>query len=535
MTGSASDRGELAIVLHSHMPYVEGFGTWPFGEEWLFEAMATAYLPLIELLESFAETGARDVLTVGVTPVLADQLAIPAVGERFLRFVREVRRDSHRIDIEGLERDGQREAADALRRSARLYESAADRFEQIDRDVAAALRRLHERGLIELWGSAATHAVLPLLASEAGVRLQVGTGIDSHRARFGDWSGGFWLPECAYREGIGEQLALHGVRAFCVYRPRDDGSPPFEPLALEGGSVAVPIDWETIALVWDDRGYPADPVYRDYHAPTLNGMRPFANGGGPYVAEAAEARARGHARDFVSRVIERLGLHRDRSGRAGLAVCALDTELLGHWWHEGPVWLSAVVEEAGARGLALTTLPAALERHDPRPAQVPEGSWGAGKGLRTWDSPAVAEFVWPTRRAELRLCHTAEGAHAAERAHAAGHAALERAARELLTLQSSDWAFMATRRLAADYPQLRVRDHAAAFERALAAASAGVKDSRPVSGTGEAAAIEPHLRGLAPQLRLAPLLEPASAWGRMRAERLPAPAVAPALAAEPVS
>ena len=36
----------LSIVLHTHMPYVEGFGTWPFGEEWLWEAMATSYLPL---------------------------------------------------------------------------------------------------------------------------------------------------------------------------------------------------------------------------------------------------------------------------------------------------------------------------------------------------------------------------------------------------------------------------------------------------------------------------------------------------------
>jgi predicted glycosyl hydrolase (DUF1957 family) len=24
------------------MPYVEGFGTWPFGDEWLWEAMATS-------------------------------------------------------------------------------------------------------------------------------------------------------------------------------------------------------------------------------------------------------------------------------------------------------------------------------------------------------------------------------------------------------------------------------------------------------------------------------------------------------------
>ena len=35
--------GRLSIVLHTHMPYVEGFGTWPFGEEWLWEAVATSY------------------------------------------------------------------------------------------------------------------------------------------------------------------------------------------------------------------------------------------------------------------------------------------------------------------------------------------------------------------------------------------------------------------------------------------------------------------------------------------------------------
>ena len=39
--------GDLAVVLHSHMPYVEGFGTYPFGEEWLFDAVARSYLPLL--------------------------------------------------------------------------------------------------------------------------------------------------------------------------------------------------------------------------------------------------------------------------------------------------------------------------------------------------------------------------------------------------------------------------------------------------------------------------------------------------------
>ena len=65
-------RGELAIALHTHLPYVEGFGTWPFGEEWLWEAMATSYLPLLDVLEAHP-----DLVTLSVTPVLADQLTAP--------------------------------------------------------------------------------------------------------------------------------------------------------------------------------------------------------------------------------------------------------------------------------------------------------------------------------------------------------------------------------------------------------------------------------------------------------------------------
>ena len=82
MSGGRDD-GALALVLHSHMPYVEGFGTWPFGEEWLWEAVASVYLPLLDLLD-----GAP--VTLGLTPVLCDQLeTLPGpAGERLLAFMR---------------------------------------------------------------------------------------------------------------------------------------------------------------------------------------------------------------------------------------------------------------------------------------------------------------------------------------------------------------------------------------------------------------------------------------------------------------
>jgi 1,4-alpha-glucan branching enzyme len=86
------ERGALALVLHTHMPYVEGFGTWPSGEEWLWEAMASCYLPLADLLDEGAP------LTLSLTPVLCDQLEAPGVFERFGAFVEGVRAQTHAED-----------------------------------------------------------------------------------------------------------------------------------------------------------------------------------------------------------------------------------------------------------------------------------------------------------------------------------------------------------------------------------------------------------------------------------------------------
>ena len=103
--------GAMALVLHSHMPYVEGFGTWPFGEEWLWEAVACVYLPLLELLD-----GAP--VTVGLTPVLCDQLEAMRgeTGDRYLSFLREIRAPIHAEDAAGLERGEEVDLAAEVRR-----------------------------------------------------------------------------------------------------------------------------------------------------------------------------------------------------------------------------------------------------------------------------------------------------------------------------------------------------------------------------------------------------------------------------------
>jgi 1,4-alpha-glucan branching enzyme len=451
--------GELALVLHTHMPYVEGFGTWPFGEEWLWEAIATSYLPLLEVLE-------RAPITLSLTPVLCDQLEAPDVGERCIRFLRDVRAESHARDIAGFREAGDGRSAAELERSAAEYAAAAERLEALGGDLLAAFAR-HPT-----WTSAATHAVLPLLASDARLASQVQTGVASHRRRFGAWAGGFWLPECAHAPWLDPLLEDLGVRATCLELTNVFGLGDvrhLRPQATDDGPVLWPIDRQTIGLVWSGGGYPAHPTYRDYHGLTFHHHRVWGNDGLPYDHQAATALAREHAHDFVRRVCARVS-------DGGVCVCALDTELLGHWWYEGVIWLEAVVDEAAKQSLRLTTLDDALARHEPVDAP-PLGvtSWGEGGDLRTWSAPPAAGLASRARSAELRVL-------------ASGRPS-DRAVRELMALQSSDWAFLVTRGLAGDYPRERADGHA----RALAAAL----DADPGA--------EQALRSLAPDLAGWPL------------------------------
>jgi 1,4-alpha-glucan branching enzyme len=437
------------------MPYVEGFGTWPFGEEWLFEAAATVYVPLLRLLE---ERGDAAPVTLSVTPVLADQLAAPGVHERLLSFLRELRVTTHTLDAEGCRAGGEPGLAAEIERAGGDYARAA-----------AALDALGDGGLARgllahaAWTSSATHAVLPLVATDAGVRLQLRAGIEAHRARRdAEWAGGFWLPECAHAPWLHPLLEAAGVHATCV--DFTDVLPAAHtPLATSDGPLLVPIDRAVIELVWSDGGYPAAGAYRDSHRKTVHHHHPWANDGAVYDRDRARAQATADARDFVARV-------RARVAGGGLSVCALDTELLGHHWYEGLDWLAAVLDEAPRAGLEVVALDDAL-RDQPAvaaPEDLAPTSWGTPRTLWTWAGPQVADLAFAAREAELRVVAAA----------AAGDADA-RAVRELLALQSSDWTFLATRDISGPYPRERAAGHLAALDAALA--QPGVHD-RAVRG-----------------------------------------------------
>jgi 1,4-alpha-glucan branching enzyme len=402
------------------------------------------------------------------------------VAERLRRFLVDWRIGAAEADI------GQvpAECRDACAAELARYRHALELLDAAGGDPLRPFQDAAAEGRIALAASAATHAVLPLLATRAGLRLQLDAGVRSHRRRFG-WGGGFWLPECAYAPGLEHRLAEHGVRWFCVDQSaHEDPLDALVPVATPAGPTALPIDWEAIQWLWSLDGYPSDPTHAQFAGKSLRGVRIWKVGGGAYEPAAAEAAARRQAGEFLAATAARLREFAAARRRRGLIVFAIDTELLGHWWSEGAIWLREVLAGAAAAGVRLLTVPEALAEHESERRPLAASTWGEEKDLRTWDSPPVADLAWGARRLELRLLR--------ELSRGLRGSAAQRAARELLAAQASDWAFLDGRRQAGDYAYNRATFHAEAALQAI--------DS--------AAAPDPRMRSLAPDLSLAALLEP---------------------------
>ena len=508
--------GTFVLVLHTHLPWLAHHGSWPVGEEWLHQAWSSSYLPLVDVLTGLAEDGHRDVASLGITPVVAAMLDDP-----------HCLREQHTwlgfwaVNALALasDHDPRRRALGAREHLAAAR--AIDRFESSWRNGGSAvLRPLVDAGVVELLGGPATHPFLPLLDPQVAA-FALRTGLDDAVWRLGRRPGGIWAPECGYRPGLEHLYAEAGVTHLVVDAPTLESAGRSTADAWRIGAtdvVAVGRDHDISYRVWNPRtGYPAGPWYRDFHTfDHGSGFRPArvtSTGTPPHEKEpyddaAAKTAALVDAADFVEVVRRRLVELRDeRDGRPGLVMAAFDTELFGHWWHEGPVWLDAVLRTLPAAGVRVASLRGAIDagavagRVDPGP-----GSWGSGKDWRVWAGEQVADLGEDNAVLQERLLLLAEKNDRATTADPA----LDQLARQALLALASDWAFMVTNDSATAYARARHAGHHASFRRIADLLDAGRVGGR-ARGGGPAARVRravpspgcpPALTGVTPGTRI---------------------------------
>jgi 1,4-alpha-glucan branching enzyme len=522
---SAARAGSFCFYLHGHLPWVLSHGRWPHGSEWLAEAALGTYLPLIRSLLRLRDRGCTGGITLGVSPVLCEQLSHPDFTEDLTSYLEE------RIRTSGEEARtfggrGDQALAALARHWEAFYLHTLEFFrDALGGDIIGALRDLEDSGALEIATCGATHGYFPLLGREESIALQVRLARRTHERHFGRAPRGIWLPEAAYRPagpwrppvgegderhrpGVESLLARGGLAYFLVdsalllggravgsypdhFRDapaRTDGpAAERERTARDsrrshwagtaaGESPAVAFftrDPRTALQVWSrEQGYPGDPAYLEFHKKSDTGGQRYWKVTGSetdlgdkeiYRREEAEERARLQADHFHGLIREVLA----GGGADSVLVAPFDAELFGHWWFEGIAWLENVLERAHRDpDLEATTLDRQLREHPPTEVvDLPEGSWGLGGTHHVWLNPEVDwtwRLIYPLEERTWELWRRAE---------ASGNADARRVAvaavRQLLVLSASDWQFLVTTGTAVDYATQRVHRHADDLERLL--------------------------------------------------------------------
>ena len=512
------EKGSFVLVLHSHLPYVRMAGRWPHGEEMLHEAVAETYVPLLNALDDLKKAGYSPRLTIGVTPILLEQLGDSDVQAHFDTYLQE-RLALVEADVQRHDRNG----ASSLHGLACFYrgwyssvrEAFHDRYED---DLVGALRHLQDEESLDVLTSAATHGYLPLMERDSTIYGQLKVGVETTRRHMCAGSDGIWLPECGYRpaylDGNGYKPGLEeflsdlnlgyfftdahvieggkmvGKVAGDVIGPyggipkrrlvaRADVLPEavqrttHRPYYVQAARVAVyGRDERTGQQVWSaSQGYPGEPRYREFHRKDAHsGLRYWRITGADvdlghkdlYDPERAFEQTEAHAAHFVSLVEDEISSYHAASGKQGVVVSAYDTELLGHWWFEGLVWLKEVLRRLEESEIVdLTTATDYLQAHPPEEVlSLPESSWGEGGGHWTWLNPNT-EWMWPLIHAAERRMERLVALHV----DATGVLLeiLNQSARELLLLESSDWPFLISTGQAGEYATGRFQQHLARF------------------------------------------------------------------------
>lgn len=475
-------------VLHAHLPFVRHPEASRFlEEEWLFEALAESYWPLVWAFERLHAEGVAYALTLSVSPTLGAMLADPLLHERYCAYL-----DERLVALVGERERLSGEAQELVAFYVAHYEALLARaVEGGPGGWLRAVRRLATSGGLELITTSATHGYLPLLAAFGlDVGAQLSTAIRAHRATFGGAPAGMWLPECGYYDGLGQELSRRAVGYIFVERhallhadPRPQAG-IHRPVRTPEGVVVFARDYESALQVWSSvEGYPGDADYRDFYRdagfdsdaahilrlrhgaqPTFTGLKYHAVGVGDsakplYRPSRGRERAQVHARDFVERRVAQAQDLRAANIEAPVLVTPYDAELLGHWWFEGPWWLEAVFRELARRDAPLEAACAstvAQQAGELQTVRVAESSWGEGGYHRVWLNPKT-DWIYPRLvRAAAALRDASTGQLPASPLI---RRALSQAVRELLLAESSDWPFMLTRGSSSDYARRRVVEH----------------------------------------------------------------------------
>ncbi|HOP73558.1 MAG TPA: DUF1957 domain-containing protein [Bacillota bacterium] len=484
------EKGYLALVLHAHLPFVRHPEFPDFLEEdWFFEAITETYIPLLKTYQHLVADGIPFRITMSLSPTLISMFKDSLLQQRYLNKIEKL--------IELAEKEVQRtkwlpEFAETAHMYLEHFRFCHYFFAEKYRcDLTLAFKEMMDSGCLELITCGATHGYLPLMLNQTAMQAQISIAVQLHKRVFGRAPRGIWLPECGYMPGVDQILRSEGIRFFFTDAHGILHASPrpkygvFAPIYCPSGVAAFGRDLESSKQVWSaNEGYPGDPDYREFYRDIgydldYEYIRPYLPSNGirvntgikyhritgrtaykePYNIWAAREKAAIHAGNFMFNREKQIEYLASILDRPPIVVSPYDAELFGHWWFEGPLWLDYLIRKItyDQKTIKLISPADYLEMFPRNQVSTPSmSSWGY-KGFNEVWLEGSNDWIYPhLHKAADRMV---ELAYTFPNADGDLRRALNQAARELLLLQSSDWAFIMKTGTMVEYAVRRTKVH----------------------------------------------------------------------------
>jgi len=493
-------KGYLCLVLHTHLPFVRHPEEKYFLEEnWLYEAITETYLPLLEVFNNLSKDNIKFKVTISLTPTLISMLRDPLLQSRYISHInrlielseKEIQRTKYQPHFQTL----------ALRYNDLFRELKKNYIYNYKKDIVSAFKKLQDKGCLEIMASCATHGFLPILnVNKTSAISQIKIGIAHYKKIFGKYPKGFWLPECAYAEGLDSILSECGIRYFFLDAHGVANANPspkyglYAPIYTPSGIAAFARDHESSKQVWSAReGYPGDPNYREYyrdigHELDFDYIKPYIHPDGirintgikyrritghteykeVYRPDLADQRADEHAKNFLLNKRNQIEHLHKQMDRKPILIAPYDAELFGHWWYEGPQWINYLIRKIALdqKTIELITPSQYLKKYPVNQMARPCASTWGYQGYNEFWLDGVNDWIYPhLHKAGERMRKLANkfsaDIHTSRKTII--KRALHQAARELLLAESSDWPFIMKAGTMVPYAHRRFKNHIGRF------------------------------------------------------------------------
>jgi len=489
--------GYSSIVLHAHLPFVRHPEYDFFLEEhWLFEAITETYVPLITVFEGLINDGIDFKITMSLTPPLIAMLTDELLQKRYLVYIgklielseKEVFRTKGDLNFEPL-------AKYYNKRFIATYEIFESKYKK---NLVSAFKSLQDYGVLEIITCGATHGFLPLMQNiPQAVKSQISVAVENYKIHFGKEPSGIWLPECGYYKGLDNFLKKYNLNYFftdthgilnATPRPRYGAYAPI--ICPESGVAVFCRDKESSEQVWSSEiGYPGHPYYREYYRDIgydlpFEYIKDYVQPDGTrkntgikyyrvtsktdkkeaYNLDIAKKTAKEHALDFLIKRQNQIINLNSLMGRSPIVVSPYDAELYGHWWFEGPLFLNYLIRLVNEQNIYKLITASEYLYLNPvnQLAQPSESSWGANGYNSFWLNPNNDYIYRYLHKCSKKMV---EFAYLYQNPYPLQKRALNQMARELLLLQSSDWAFIMQTGTMVEYAEKRIKTHIYRFEK----------------------------------------------------------------------